>query len=137
MTRPTLTARPRVPLLVQAAMAGSLAASPIGCGDDNGTSDTGNSSDVAPTAGECVHASLGPEDCATTDPTTVGTSVGTSSNPTTTDQAPTIPCAHDDGSSPECMTTSGPSDSTATDSGGTGSGSGTGAESGSSSGTGG
>lgn len=107
-----LTARPVVPLLVRTAMLGSLAVSPLGCGGDDGTGDSANSTDVAPTAGPCVHAdgSNLPE-CASTgqdeggDTTATTGMMSTSGEPTTTDQAPTAgPCVHADGSQlPECQ----------------------------------
>ena len=140
-----LTPKPSVPLLVRAAMAGALAATPLGCGDDGGGDDA-NSSDVAPTAGPCYHTpGVDPIQCEmeseTLDMPTGGeTATGTggmtaTTTATTADTAPTAgPCFHADGGMlPECMTT-GPEDSTggsdsgtggATDSGTGGSGSGT------------
>ena len=123
-------------------MFGSLAALPLGCGDDDGTGDSANSTDVAPTAGPCAHGdgSQLPECMSTglvddggeTTATTEMTS--TSTTPTTTDQAPTAgPCVHADGSQlPECQ-----ADSSGTDGsdGSSGSGSGSGSESGSGSGS--
>lgn len=142
MASSKLTARPVVPVLVHAAMLDSLAAMPLGCGDDDGTSDSANSTDVAPTAGPCVHAdgSQLPE-CQTTGQvdddggTTTTMEMTSTSPPTTTDQAPTAgPCVHADGSQlPECQTGSGSAgDDTGSgsDSGGTGSSSDSGSSSG-------
>ncbi len=129
-----LTQKPSVPLLVRAAMAGALAATPLGCGDDEGGDDAA-STDVAPTAGPCYHTpGVDPLQCemesetlnmVTGGETGTGTMTATG-NPSTTDTAPTAgPCVHADGGMlPECMTT-GPEDSTGgTDSGGTDSGTG-------------
>lgn len=119
-----LTARPAVPILVQAAIVGSLSTAGLGCGDDSGRSDTGNSTDVAPTAGPCVHAdgSNLPEcqtsglDAATSMDTAMDMS--TTGTATTNDVPPTAgPCAHADGSQlPECQATGTNGETTAADS---------------------
>lgn len=144
MTSSKLTARPMVPVLVRAAMLGSFVVSPLGCGGDDGTGDSANSTDVAPTAGPCVHAdgSNLPE-CATSgleeggETTATTGSMSTSGPPTTTDQAPTAgPCVHADGSQlPECQadssgTAAGDESSGSGSESGGGSGSGSGSSSG-------
>jgi hypothetical protein len=147
MASSRLTARPVVPVLVRAAMLGSFVMSPLGCGDDDGTGDSGNSTDVAPTAGPCAHAdganlpecmSTGQNDDgddgdgdSTATSGATSDSMTTSGPPTTTDMAPTAgPCVHADGSQlPECQ-----EDSSGTATGDdTGSDTGSGSESGSSS----
>ncbi len=103
----TLTNKPRVPALVRVAAMGALAIA--GCGDD-GAGGESNSSDVFPTAGECVHAQGMP--CATTGGDGMDgmeTMVGGESNGM--DAAPTTPCAHDP-SAPGCGST-GNADTTA------------------------
>lgn len=146
MASSKLTTRPSVPVLVRAAMLGSFVISPLGCGDDDGTGDSGNSTDVAPTAGPCAHAdganlpecmSTGQGDDGDSTATSEGATTDTmttSGPPTTTDMAPTAgPCVHADGSQlPECQDGSGTA--TGDESGsGTGSGSESGSGSGSSS----
>ncbi|MCA9650106.1 MAG: hypothetical protein H6712_18395 [Myxococcales bacterium] len=120
MKRPSLTLRPRVPVLVRATAAGALALSSIACGDDGGGSSS--DSDVFPTAGPCAHDPGAPE-CGSTGLTpmtgtdaSTGTSTGADS--ADTDIPPTAgPCAHDP-DLPECASTS----DSGSDSGGTASG---------------
>lgn len=124
MKRSSLTARPRVPMLVRATAVGALALAPLGCGDDG----TSGDSDVFPTD-PCSHNPV-PE-CGSSSPTNLtgtdsGASTGSGSTAADesgeTDVAPTAgPCAHDP-DLPECASTSDSGSGTMSGTTGTGTG---------------